>query len=105
MLANNATYERITSVAGTGAVQARIEKMDNGNYILVILWGLGGPLEGYTLSGYPPAAGNNDLARDLSKALIDQFRWMTKDEIETAKNAPPPPATPLKPNMGPGREF
>jgi hypothetical protein len=100
----NATYEMVTSVADTGAIQTRIESLGGGGYILVILWIWVHDGHGYTLSGYPPEGGGNaDLARDIAGALVEQFRWMTPEEIEAAQAAPPPPGP--EPSIGPGTEF
>jgi hypothetical protein len=103
---HNTTYEVETSVGETGAIQARVESVEGGAYILVILWVWVHNGKGYTLSGYPPMGGEPELARDLSLDLAQQFRWMTKEEIEAAQNAPQeeePENT--KPNVGQGREF
>jgi hypothetical protein len=106
VMAHSTTYERVTRVAGSGAVQARIERLDSGRYILAILWIWVHDGYGYTLTGYPPQDGDFDQARELAKNLTDQFRWMTKEEIDEVKNAPPVKA-PIgkKPKLPPGRAF
>jgi hypothetical protein len=103
MMEHNTTYEMVTSVADTGAILARIENMENGQYLLVILWVWVHDGHGYTLSGYPPQGGDNDLARDIAKNLVVQFRWMTSEEIEAAESVPLP--APPEPSIGPGVEF
>jgi hypothetical protein len=105
MMAHNATYEMVTSVAGTGAILARIERMENGQYILAILWAWVHDGHGFTLSGYPPEGGDNNLARDLAKQLIDQFRWMTDEEIAAAQAGTPPAPSTEQPPLPPGRRF
>lgn len=78
----NTTYERVTSVAQVPAIQARIESLENERYILAILWAWVRDGAGYTLVGYPPQNGKFNSARELARDLIDQFRWMTDEEIE-----------------------
>jgi hypothetical protein len=106
VMSHNTTYERITKVAGSGAIQTRVERMEGSSYVLAILWVWVHDGYGYTLTGYPPQSGDNSEARELARDLIDQFRWMTKDEIEAAKKAPaakPPAGT--KPKSHPGQAF
>jgi hypothetical protein len=106
VMKHNITYERITKVAGSGAIQARIEKLEGGQYVLAILWVWTHDGYGFTLTGYPPKDGDASLSRDLAKELIDQFRWMTKEEIEAAKNAPPAvPEEKPKTKLPPGKAF
>ncbi len=82
LMERNITYEKVDSVAGCGAVQARIEGMESGEYILAITWAFVRDGYGFTLSGYPSAGGDNNSARDLALDLSGQFRWMTDEEIE-----------------------
>ena len=106
LMEHNTTYERVAKVAQTGAIQARVERMEGTNYILAIIWIWVHDGNGYTLTGYPPKEGNNDQARDIVKNLIDQFRWMTAEEIKAVKEAPPSkPPEKTRPKFPPGRPF
>jgi hypothetical protein len=102
-MAHNITYEKIASVAGTGAIQARIEKLEGARYMLIIMWVWVNDGRSFTLSSYPPEGGDNNLARDLAKQLVDQFRWMTPEEIEAAQESLPP--APSGPPLPPSQEF
>jgi urea transporter len=82
MMARNITYEKIDSIAGVGAVQARVERIERSNYILAITWAFVHDGYGFTLTGYPPAGADFNSARDLTEQLSQQFRWMTDEEIE-----------------------
>ncbi len=81
MMSQNITYEKVDAVAGTGAIQARIENIQDGAYILAIIWVFVHDGNGYTISAYPTIDGPIDEARDLSLDLVQQFRWMTASEI------------------------
>jgi len=82
LMASGISYEMVTSVADTGAILARIEKIENEEYILAITWVFVHDGFGFTLSGYPPPGGKFNRARELGYEIKSQFRWMTADEIE-----------------------
>jgi len=77
----NITYEKVDSVAGVGAIQARVEDMQVSEYILAITWVFVNDGHGFVISAYPPVGGNNALAREFSLDIVTQFRWMTAEEI------------------------
>ena len=81
LMAGNITYEKIDSIADSGAVLSRVEMIEGGEYILAITWVFVHDGYGFTLSGYPPQDGDNNLARDLALDIRNQFRWMTPEEI------------------------
>ena len=81
----NITYEKVDSIAGVGAIQARIEGMEVNQYLLAITWVFVKDGHGFMLSSYPPIGGNNSLARDFSLTMTDQFRWMSPEEIEASE--------------------
>ena len=91
---HNITYEKIDSVAGVGAIQARIEGMEVDNYLLAITWVFVHDGHGFVLSSYPPVGGDNNLARDLGADLVEQFRWMTPEEIAGTEVEEPNPEMP-----------
>jgi hypothetical protein len=78
---NNLTYEKTSSVAGTGAIQTRIERIERGGYILILSWIFVHDGYGYTLSVTPGMDMDVDATRDLGTTLSEQFRWMTAEEI------------------------
>jgi len=82
LMDRNITYEKIDSIANTGAIQARIERIEGGAYILAITWIFVHDGYGFTLTGYPPQLGDYNLAREIAEDLVNQFRWMTDEEIE-----------------------
>lgn len=82
LMERNITYEKIDTIAGTGAIQARVERIERGGYILAITWVFVHDGYGFTLTGYPPESGDYNSGRDLSLAIAEQFRWMTDEEIE-----------------------
>ncbi len=94
LVANNITYEKVGSVADTGAIQARIERIENGKYILAITWVFVHDGSGFILSGYPPEGGDNNTARDIALEVAQQWRWMTDEEIQAFQSQeeenPPP---------------
>jgi len=103
-MTRNITYEKVASVAGTGAIQTRVEKLEGARYMLIIMWVWVNDGHGFALSSYPAEAGGDyNLARDLAKQLVDQFRWMTPEEIEAAQESLPP--EPTEPPLPPSREF
>ncbi|MFH1677083.1 MAG: hypothetical protein ABIC40_08660, partial [bacterium] len=95
LMESGISYEMVTSVADTGAILARIEKIDHEKYILAITWVFVHDGFGFTLSGYPPPSGKFNMARDFGYEIKSQFRWMTPEEIEKyesekdAENPPP----------------
>lgn len=99
LMARNITYEKIDSIADTGAVQARVEKIENGNYILAITWVFVHDGCGFTLSGYPPMTGANNEARNIALEIAQQFRWMSDEEIDETEPQIPSFEIPA------GREF
>jgi len=94
LVANNITYEKVGSIADTGAVQVRIERIENGKYILAITWVFVHDGNGFIVSGYPPEGGDNNTARDIALEVAQQWRWMTDEEIQAFQSQeeenPPP---------------
>jgi len=103
LMKRSITYERVTSVADCGAIQARIERFEGADYILAITWAWVHDNHGYILTAYPPAEGDNNLARDLAEQLVKQFRWMSDEEIAEALESMPQETEKL--SLPPGQEF
>lgn len=82
LMANNITYEMVDSIADTGAILARIEQIENDDYILAITWVFVHDDYGFTLSGYPPEGEEYQEAKETALEIARQFRWMTPEEIE-----------------------
>jgi hypothetical protein len=100
LMERNITYEKVSSISGTPAIQARVEQIDSGEYILSIFWVFIHDGHGFTLAAYLPAGGSDAVAaKDLALQLSQQFRWMTDEEI-AAHNENPPEA-----DLGGGTEF
>jgi hypothetical protein len=100
LMERNITYEKVSSISGTPAIQARVEQIDSGEYILSIFWVFIHDGHGFTLAAYLPAGGSDAVAaKDLALQLSQQFRWMTDEEI-AAYNENPPEA-----DLGGGTEF
>jgi len=89
LMERNITYEKIDTIAGTGAVQARIEQIERSNYILAITWVFVHDGYGFTLTGYPGASGDYNSGRDLTLSIAEEFRWMSNEEIAEFEESEP----------------
>lgn len=90
LMERNITYEMITSIADTPAVQTRVERMEADGYLLTIFWVFVRDGHGYTLAAYPPSTGDDPTsAKVLALALAQQFRWMTDEEMDEFTENPP----------------
>ena len=100
LMEQNITYEMVTSIADTPAVQTRVERLEADEYLLTIFWVFVRDGRGFTLAAYPPATGDDPgSAKVLALSLSQQFRWMTQEEIDEYMENPP------EVDLGWGEEF